>query len=158
MGTPKNIVLDELDLRILSHLESNGRKPYTEIARATGVSVGTVHNRVSRMVANKTLTFIGRINPFHVGLHAFALIFIAVKPPQLLDDAVEIILHYPEVSFLGIVAGEFDIHIDVMCRDNDHLFELVHDRIHTIPGVVDTKTIQVLNIHQWTQPSLQLLK
>lgn len=158
MASNGNITLDRLDLEILSHLENNGRKPFTEIARAIGVSVGTVHNRYTRMIANKTLTIIGRINPFHAGLNAFALIHIAVKPPRLIDDAVSQISQYHEVSFLGIVAGDFDIHIDVMCRDNDHLYELVHDRIHNIQGVVDTKTIPILNIHQWIQPSLQLLR
>jgi Lrp/AsnC family transcriptional regulator for asnA, asnC and gidA len=158
MAKDENITLDELDLEILSHLESNGRKSFSEIARATSVSVGTVHNRVSKMLSNKTLTIIGRINPFHAGLNAFALIFIAVKPPQLFDEAVEILLQYPEVSFLGILTGDFDIHIDVMCRDNDHLYELVHDRIHKIAGVVETKTIPILRVHQWSQPSLQLLR
>ena len=157
MAMDKRISLDSLDLEILGHLENNGRKSFAAIARSTGVSTGTIHNRVSKMLANKTLTIIGRINPFHAGLNAFALVFIAIKPPQLLDEAVETILEFPETSYLGIMAGDFDIHIDVMCRDNDHLYELVHDRIHNIPGVVDTKTIPMLRIYQWSQPSLQLL-
>jgi len=158
MTADKDIILDELDLEILGHLETNGRKPFTVIAKDLGVSVGTVHNRISRMVDNKTVTFFGRINPFHAGLHAFALIFIAVKPPQLIEKAVEAIVQYPEVSFLGIVAGDFDIHIDAMCRDNDHLHELVYERIHRIEGVVDTKVVPILRIQKWVQPSLQLLR
>jgi Lrp/AsnC family transcriptional regulator for asnA, asnC and gidA len=158
MTKDEDISLDELDLKILYHLEKDGRKSYAEIARDAGVSIGTVHNRVTRMIANKTLTIIGRINPFHAGLHAFALILIAVKPPQLIDDALQILSQYPEVSFMGIVTGDYDIHIDVMCRDNDHLYEIIHDRISKIPGVMDIKTIQVLRVNRWMQPSLQLVK
>jgi Lrp/AsnC family transcriptional regulator for asnA, asnC and gidA len=153
-----DVVLDKLDFEILSHLESDGRKSYSAIARATGVSTATVYNRVSKMVGNKTLTIVGRVNPFRAGLGVFALVFIAIRPPQLIDEAVETVLKYPEVSFCGVVTGKFDIHIDVMCRDNDHLYELLHDRICNIPGVVDTETTPILRVYQWMQPSLQLLK
>lgn len=158
MTTDMKISIDKLDLEILGHLESNGRKALTQIARETGVSVGTVHNRVKKMLANKTLTIIGRINPFHAGLNAFALIFLDVQPSRHLDQVIKEICQYPEVSFLGIITGDFNIHIDVMCRDNDHLYKLVHERISNITGVVNTKTIQVLRVIQWHQPSLQLLR
>jgi Lrp/AsnC family transcriptional regulator for asnA, asnC and gidA len=152
------VKLDHLDLEILSHLEKDGRKPYTEIARATGVSIGTIHNRVQKMIAQKTLTIIGRINPFHAGLNAFALVYIAVKPPQLINDVASQIMQYPEAHFIAIIVGDYDIHIDLTCRDNAQLYEITHNRIPKIPGVVDIRVVPIMEIRQWVQPSLQLLE
>ena len=34
--------MDDLDFAILNHLQEDGRKPFTEIAKALGVTEGTI--------------------------------------------------------------------------------------------------------------------
>jgi Lrp/AsnC family transcriptional regulator for asnA, asnC and gidA len=110
------------------------------------------------MIEDRTLNIIARVNPFRAGLDAYAIVHIDIKPGALLDEAVNKILQFPEVSFLAICVGEYDIVIDVMCRDNDHLKSVIMDRLYEVPGVVDTKTTYYLDVYQWFQPSLKMLE
>jgi len=41
--------IDKLDKMIISTLQQNGRKPYKDIANELGVSIGTIHNRISKL-------------------------------------------------------------------------------------------------------------
>lgn len=149
--------LDRIDLAILAQLAKNGRKSYTDIAAELGVSTSTVRNRVTRMVEQGTLTFFANTNPNHVGLNAFATIHIRVSPSRLIEQVVAQLSTLPEVGFLATVAGDYDLHVDVMCLDNDHLTELLQERIHLIDGVVETKTTMVLRVHKNSHPDLSLL-
>jgi Lrp/AsnC family transcriptional regulator for asnA, asnC and gidA len=54
--------LDNLDYAILTHLQKDGRKAFTEIAKDLGVTDGTIRTRVARMVDSGTLSIIGTLN------------------------------------------------------------------------------------------------
>ena len=46
---PENYEIDNVDLKILSLLQNNAKKPYTEIAKSAFVSSGTVHVRMNKL-------------------------------------------------------------------------------------------------------------
>lgn len=154
---PPAKALDALDLKILRGLQDDGRRSFTAIADALSLSVGTVRNRVSRLVADGTLHVIGRADPHRVGFHAPANIHIIVRPPSLIEGAAEQIAAYPEVSYVAVVSGQYDLEVDVMCRDLEHLTELVTERLPGVPGVEDTHTSMILRVVKYAQPNLELL-
>ena len=154
----QRIVLDDLDFAILSQLREDGRKSFSDIARDLKVAVNTVRNRVGKMVEEGTLNFIGRVNPLHAGFHAYASIFVAVEPSSLIEDVAVKLTEMPETSFVCMTTGEFDLWMDVMCRDNQHLTELVTDRIQKIPGVHRTKTLFIMKVFKYSQPDLGALR
>ena len=149
--------LDALDLKILRQLQEDGRRSFTAIAEALGLSVGTVRNRFSRLVADGTLHVIGRTDPHRVGFHAPANVHIVVRPPSLIERAAERIAAYPEVSYVAVVSGQYDLEVDAMCRDLAHLTELVTQRLPGVPGVQDTHTSMILRVVKYAQPNLELL-
>lgn len=149
--------VDELDLAILNHLQEDGRRSFTDIAEALAVSVGTVRNRVSRMIEDSTVQIVGRVNPHRVGFNAPATINVAVQPPYL-EEAMAQISAFPEVSWLALVTGQYDLMVDVMCRDVDHLTELITKRLQKVPGVTKTESVYVLRILKVGQPGLELLR
>ena len=153
-----DIQLDEIDHHILVQLGADGRKSFTDIAAELGVSAGTVRNRLTRLQEQGTVRVVGFVELAHVGIHAYATIYVRVSPSRLIGQVVETLSTYPEVSFLATVAGEFDLHVDVQCLDNDHLTALLRDRIAEIDGVVDTKTTMVLQIHKYGQPDPEALR
>jgi len=158
MSHEQDVALDDLDFAILSQLRENGRKPFSEIARNLDVAVNTVRNRVARMVENGTLNFVGRVNPLHAGFHAYASIFVRVEPSNLVEEVAQKLADFPEVSFVCMAAGDFDLWMDVMCRDNQHLTELLTNRLQKIPGVVTTKTVFILKVFKYGQPDLKTLR
>jgi Lrp/AsnC family transcriptional regulator, regulator for asnA, asnC and gidA len=149
--------LDELDLSILAQLQDDGRKSYTEISKALGVSVGTVRNRITRMSKEQIVKFICRPDAHRVGFHTPANIKVTIRPSCLLEEAVRQIMDYPEVYYLALVAGEFDLDIDVMCRDQEHLSQLISDRLHKVPGVYSTSTNVILRTYKLSVPDLSLV-
>ncbi len=132
--------LDQLDFEILSQLQKDGRKSFTDIADQLKVSVGTIRNRVQWLTETKTLQVIGRVDPEKIGFHAYASIFIKVSPASQIIPVAEKITRFPEVSFLAMISGNYDLEVNVMCRNNDHLLWLMNEKIHKIKGVDETST------------------
>ena len=149
---------DELDYQILELLQKDGRMSFTEISKEINVAVSTIRHRFINLVDDGTLKIIGRIDPNKIGFNAYASVLISVKPKSLMNTILEALTKLPEISFLASVSGDFDIEANVMCRDMEHLNELLGENIHTLEGVFDTKTNMYMKIHKFSQPDLELAK
>ncbi len=145
--------MDELDYAILAHLQQDGRKPFTEIAKALNVTEGTVRNRVARLVEDKVVRIIGLVDPHRIGINAPAMIGVNVQP-ACLDQALEELAAIPEVSYLLLVTGEYDLLVEVMCRDREHLASVLKDRISKVTGVQRTHTSVILRVYKVAEQSL----
>lgn len=150
-------MLDELDFQVLSCLQKDGRMSFTEMAELLKVSVGTVRTRVNKLIEDGTVNIIGRINPDKVGFRSYAHIAVFVRPATLKEKVANTIATFKEVSFLAMTSGDYDLEVDVMCRDNDHLVEFVN-KISAIEGVNQTKTTIYFKVYKYAQPDLGLLK
>ena len=150
--------LDDLDFSILMQLQQDGRMSFTVIAERLGVSIGTVRTRVGKLIEDKTIQIVGRVNPEKVGFHIYAQIKIAVRPANLISTISDYLLTLREVSFLAITSGDFDLEVDVMCRDNHHLLEIINEKISKLEGVFQTKTDTYFKVLKYAQPDLSLLR
>jgi Lrp/AsnC family transcriptional regulator for asnA, asnC and gidA len=128
--------LDELDVSILSHLEEDGRRSYSEIADALGVAVSTVSSRVAKLIERNVVSITAIINPQEVGMEAPATLLIAIQP-RYFDDVVETVIGCPEVTYASMTTGRHNLIVDVLCRDAHHLAELVTDRLYALEGIQD---------------------
>ncbi len=150
--------LDELDFLILKELQKDGRASFTEIADKLKVSISNVRTRVTKLIEEKTIQIVGRINPQNVGFNAYASIAVSVRPANLIPKVIEKLMQMPEVSFLANTAGEFDIEVDIMSKNNEQLHQLVNLKIAGIDGVFHTKTTLYMCVHKYAQPDLDLVK
>jgi Lrp/AsnC family transcriptional regulator for asnA, asnC and gidA len=153
-----NYELDELDMEILSQLQQDGRKSFKDISDSIGAPVSTIRSRYARLIESKTLQVIGRVVPDRVGFNVFTSILIEVRPSKMLNSVVEKIQDLPEVSYLALVSGPHDILLDVMCRDNDHLMNLMENQILNIDGVYHTELQTHLRVIGWRQPDYSLIQ
>lgn len=149
--------LDDLDFQILNFLQQDGRMSFTVIAEKLKVSVGTIRTRLNKLIDDGTISIIGRVNPDKVGFNCYAHIAVYVRPATLKEKVAEAISVLPEVSFLAMTSGEYDLEVDVMCRDNNHLVQFVN-QISTLKGVDQTKTTIYFKVYKYAQPHLKLLK
>jgi Lrp/AsnC family transcriptional regulator for asnA, asnC and gidA len=150
--------LDELDFSILMLLQSDGRMSFTVMAEKLGVSISNIRMRVGKLIEDKTIQIVGRVNPEKVGFHAYAHIKVSVRPANLIQKVADQLVHLPEISFLATTSGDFDIEVDVMCRDNTHLVELINEHISCIEGVYQTKTDMYFKVLKLAQPDLGSLR
>ena len=149
--------LDKLDFKILSFLQEDGRMSFTVIADKLNVSIGTVRTRFNKLIEDGTVNIIGRVDPDKVGFRCYAHIAVFVRPATLKEKVAQKIARLPEVSFLAMTSGDYDLEVDVMCRDNNHLVDFVND-ISKIEGVHQTKTTIYFKVYKYAQPDLKLLK
>lgn len=139
--------LDKVDLEIISHLQSDGRKPFTDIAREMGISEGTIRNRVSRMLEDQVIQIVGMIDPSQLGYEAPAMIGIQVQPPHL-EAVARTIANFPEVSYLIMVSGEFDLIVEVLCKDRSALANFLNQKLMQVEGITRTQTFITLRTYK----------
>ena len=149
---------DELDYQILEHLIRDGRKSFTDIADELNISVGTVRNRFNAFIEEDILTVVGRVNPEKIGFHTYAQILIKVRPVEKVKAVSDEIAKLPEVSFLAMTTGQYDLEVNVMCRDNDHLVQFMTNHITKMDGIFESATNIYFKVYKYAQPDLYLLK
>jgi Lrp/AsnC family transcriptional regulator, regulator for asnA, asnC and gidA len=148
--------LDDIDFAIIRFLQKDGRTSFTVIAEKLNLSVGTIRTRLNRLLEENIITIIGRVDPGTVGFRSYAHVAVYIRPAVLKEQAAKKIAAMPEVSFLAGTFGEYDLEVDVMCRDNDHLVEVVN-RISMVKGVFQTKTTIYFKVYKYAQPDLELI-
>jgi Lrp/AsnC family transcriptional regulator for asnA, asnC and gidA len=135
--------MDNTDLELISILQKDGRTPFTEIAKRLNISEGTVRNRLSRLQEQGVIQVIGMVDPYNLGFDAPAMIGVSIDPPKL-ESAAEQIATFEEVSYLVMVSGEFDLIVEVMCRNREALAEFLNQKLRQVPGVTRTQTYLIL--------------
>lgn len=139
--------LDALDREIVGHLQEDGRRPYRVIGRALGVSEGTIRGRVRRLVESQALRIVAIADPFRLGHRILAFVLLSVTPGAQ-ERVIEALVAFPDVTYVSACTGRYDIYIQIVCRDHDHLFDLLSERIPAIGGVVRTETFTELKMYK----------
>ena len=150
------IEIDKVDKAIMSQLQEDGRKSFTDVAAELGIAKNTVRNRVARLQKAGLLRIIGWVDPTAVGYTQPALIQIAIEPPHLIEEAAEKLSEIPETRFVAMMTGEYPIIADIRCRDREHLTELITKRIYQIPGVISTRTNTYLHVYKYGPTQVNL--
>jgi Lrp/AsnC family transcriptional regulator for asnA, asnC and gidA len=156
MKATDNRTLDALDLAILSRLVVSGRSSFSEIATDLDVTVSTVSTRANRLIKDKVVSIVGMLNPFRPGILISATLFISCQPGRI-EAVSELLTDFPEVAYLALFTGDFDLMVEVSCRDFIHFSELLTDRIHPIQGIDKVRSSLHLRRLKMKQPSLSLL-
>ena len=139
--------MDNIDRKIIDILKSDGRTPYTEIAKNLDVSESTVRYRVSRLMDQKVIQIIGLVDPYKLGYDAPAIIGVSVDPPML-ENAASEIATFPEVSYLVMISGEFDLMVEVMCQNRKELTDFLNQKLRCVPGVTRTQSSLILQTYK----------
>lgn len=143
MTTPP---LDEISQAIIAELQRDGRRPYAAIGKAVGLSETAVRQRVQRLVETGVVQIVAVTDPRRVGLTRQAMI--GVRAEGDLQRVADALAAMPEVVYVVITAGAFDILTEVLCEDDEKLLGILNDRIRSLPGVVGTETFVYLKVRK----------
>jgi len=138
-----NFHIDSLDRKILSQLIENARIPFMEIARKCRISGAAIHQRVKGMSDSGIFSgsqFI--LNPKAMGYHTCAFIGIQVhlRTTKSHQEVFEKIKHIPEIVECHHISGKYSLLIKLYAQDNEHLKNIIVEKIQTIPEVTFTET------------------
>jgi len=150
--------LDRTDREIISLLQYDGRMPFTEIGDKLGLSEGTVRRRIKRLTEDGVMQIVGIVEPRLMDWNAAGMIGVNVQSGQM-EQAAEAIANFPEVTYLFMASGGFDLFVEVYCRDRDHFVEFLNQKLQQVPGVMRTETFMILKMYKmsyrWGQAAPQ---
>ena len=137
--------LDQVDRYIIDALRKDGREPFAQIAERLNVSPGMIRQRYSRLVEQGLLKVVAITNPIQRGIKTMAMIGIRTDGNRMLEVADKV-ARLPEVVYLVVASGRFDILAEVFCRDHEDLLKFITDKLYGIEGVRETETFMHLRI------------
>jgi Lrp/AsnC family transcriptional regulator for asnA, asnC and gidA len=140
--------LDELNRAIISQLQQDGRRSYAAIAKAVGLSEAAVRQRVQRLLDAGVMQIVAVTDPLQLGFARQAMI--GVRADGDLSEVADKLASLPEVDYVVVTAGSFDLLVEVVCNDDDHLLSLLNNSIRTVPGVRDSETFVYLKLAKQT--------
>ena len=142
----ERIEIDGIDKEILRNLMEDARKPILEIGRNLGISGAAIHQRLRKLEASGLITGSKfTINPRLLGYTTMAFIGIYLDKAMRNPEAVKQLKKIPEVLECHYTTGNWSILIKLLCRDNEHLMQLLNQQIQAIEGVSRTETFISLN-------------
>jgi Lrp/AsnC family transcriptional regulator, regulator for asnA, asnC and gidA len=140
--------LDDTDRAILRELQEDGRRSFRAIARGVGVSEGTVRTRVRRLEEGGALRILAFVDPSRLGHSVLAVVLVRCDTESL-DAFTDIVVAMPEVTYASSLVGRADFYIQVICADNNALWDVVR-RVRAITGVRETETLLEMQVHKFT--------
>ena len=138
----KKVDIDDLDKQILSLLMKDAKTPYTDIAKQLFVSGGTIHVRMKKLeqlglVKGATLL----VDYSKLGFDVEAFLGIYLDKSSLYEEVAAAMKAIPEIVSAHYITGNYSIFIKIVCRDTNHLREVLHDKIQAIDGIQRTETL-----------------
>jgi len=133
--------IDQLDRQILAKLVEDGKTPYTDIAKQLFVSSGTIHVRMKKLEQLGIVKGSSLIVDYQkLGYDITAFLGIHLDKSSLYDDVVALLKQIPEIVEANYTTGMYSIFTKIVCKDTNHLRQVLHDKIQKISGIQRTET------------------
>jgi Lrp/AsnC family transcriptional regulator for asnA, asnC and gidA len=141
-------LLDATSMQIIRELQRDGRRPFTSIAKTVGLSEAAVRQRVQRLLDAGVMQIVAVTDPLRVGFHRQAMVGIRVDGD--VRDVAAKLAAANEIDYVVICSGSYDIIIELVARDDEHLLEVINAQVRSIPGVRSTETLVYLRLEKQT--------
>jgi Lrp/AsnC family transcriptional regulator, regulator for asnA, asnC and gidA len=141
------VVLDTTAKQIIEQLQQDGRRSYAAIGKAVGLSEAAVRQRVQRLIDTGVMQIVAVTDPLTLGFRRQTMI--GIKCEGDLERVAEHVAVLDEIDYVVITAGSFDLLVEVVCEDDDHLLEIL-SRIRSVPSVTSTETFVYLKLRKQT--------
>lgn len=142
----RSTTLDDVSKQIIEQLQEDGRRAYAAIGKAVGLSEAAVRQRVQRLQEAGIIQIVAVTDPVQVGFTRQAMI--GIRCSGDLRSVTDSLAEMQEVDYVVITAGSFDVLAEVVCEDDEHMLELITQRIRKLDGVTSTESFVYLKLHK----------
>ncbi len=142
------VLLDATNKAIIEALQADGRQAYATIAKTVGLSEAAVRQRVNRLLDSGVMQVVAVTDPLTLGFKRQAMI--GIRAEGDMRAVADRLAALPEVDYVVLTAGSFDVLVELVCSDDDHLLRVLNDQIRAVPGVRDTETFVYLKLAKQT--------
>ena len=143
-----DLALDDINKQLIEHLQRDGRTSYAALAKTIGLSEAAVRQRVQRLLDGGVMQIVAVTDPLTLGFARQAMV--GIKVTGDLRKVAETLAAIGEVDYVVICAGGYDLLVELVCTDDDHLLHVLNDAIRTVPGVTGTETFMYLKLAKQT--------
>ncbi len=145
---PSRISLDDADRTIIELLQTDGRRAYGSIAEEIGLSETAVRRRVQRLRDAGALQIVAITDPLQMGFLREAMLGVRVQGD--VRTVANEIAAISEAIYVVMCAGSFDILVELVVADDEHLVHVLNDQIRSVPGVIEVETFVYLKLAKQT--------
>jgi Lrp/AsnC family transcriptional regulator, regulator for asnA, asnC and gidA len=115
--------LDEADRTIIELLQADGRMPFTRIAAEVGLTEGAIRQRVQRLTDAGVMQIVAVTDPLSLGVRRVAMVGVRVTGD--VEQTAATLVELPEVEYLIATSGRYDVMLEVIVDDDEHLMRLL---------------------------------
>jgi Lrp/AsnC family transcriptional regulator for asnA, asnC and gidA len=144
--TPSGLALDEVSKAIITQLQQDGRRSYAAIGKVVGLSEAAVRQRVQRLIDSGVMQVVAVTNPVELGFARQAMI--GIRAHGALEPLADALADMEEVDYVVVSAGSFDLLVEVVAESDEHLLEIISQRIRALENVISTETFVYLSLRK----------
>jgi Lrp/AsnC family transcriptional regulator for asnA, asnC and gidA len=134
--------LDLIDKGILTFLQENSKTPYAEMSKLLDVSLGTIHTRIKKMERCGVIEKMDvKINYGKLGFQLIVFMFISLDKNSNYDKALLQLEKIQEITEIHYTTGKISMLVKLVLKDNQHLREILHDKIQKIEEIQKIETL-----------------
>ena len=143
----EDVVVDNLDSQIVQILKKDGRASNAHIARALGVSEGTVRRRLKMLIDGGVVHVNVSLDPAKMGLTTEAIIGLEVDPDKM-DPVCSSIAAFDEIGYVTLTTGAVDVFAWGRFSSTESLGLFLRSKVGKIPGVRRTETYMCISVRK----------
>ncbi|MDX6743278.1 Lrp/AsnC family transcriptional regulator [Actinocorallia sp. A-T 12471] len=144
---PARVPIDAISKQIIEQLQQDGRRSYAAIGKAVGLSEAAVRQRVQRLLDTGLMQIVAVTDPLMLGFSR--QVMIGVRCEGDLSRVADDLAAMPEIDYVVITAGSFDVMVELVAETDDQLLEIL-GRIRAVPSVVSTESFVYLKLRKQT--------
>lgn len=138
--------VDQIDLRLIRLLLAQGRKSWTELAEAVGLSPPAVAARVRNLEeAGVIQGYAAEVNSRALGVTLTAFVSVTLEHPRYRETFLKLVNELAQIQECHHVAGDADYLLKIRCEDTTELEKIITDTLKGSGGVSQTRTTIVLS-------------
>lgn len=142
----KIISVDKIDKIIIKGLIKNARISIMQLSKLAGISGAAVHQRLKKLENSNLITGSKiSLNAKLLGFKTIAFVGVFLDKAMINTEAVKKLDEIPEILECHYTTGNWSIFLKILCKDNEHLMNILNKKIQTIKGVSRTETFISLN-------------
>lgn len=139
--------MDLLDKKLLEALQKDGKRSYTELAEVFETTVGTVSNRVQRLMDQGILRIVGVVNPIKTGNPFIAIFGVKIKMGEL-ESVLEELNNIDEVRYVAATIGKYDLIVELVTSSNVEFYRILKEKFSKIDGIKEVESSIILEVHK----------
>ena len=135
------IQIDGIDKILLNELMKDARVSINLLSKQVGISGAAVHQRLKKLEKSGLIQWSQiMINPKKLGYTTLAFVGIYLDKAMNNPSAVAQLKKINEVLECHYTTGDWSVLVKILCKDNEHLMNLLNNQIQKIAGISRTET------------------